>query len=158
MEAGTGRALQKVQGLSGPVSVLSPDGLLRASGGSDNGVQLRLAASPSRVLHELRGHKAPVQSMAFSPDGRTLATGGGDSTVRLWDIATGRELRRLQGNLSPVWSVAFRPDGRVLASAGSDMLVHLWESATGRELRRLEAHEGIVNCLRGWAPAGLGWG
>jgi WD40 repeat protein len=143
--AGTGRPIQQTGERPDPLSVVSPDGTLEASGGSDNTVRLR---EPSgRVLRKLEGHTAPAQSLAFSPDGRTLASGGGDSTVRLWDTATGRALWRLEGNLSPVWSVAFSRDGRTLASAGSDTLVHLWDPGTGSELRRLVSHASPVRAV-----------
>jgi WD40 repeat protein len=35
-------------------------------------------------IRVLKGHTAPVRSVAFSPDGQTLATGSGDSTIKLW--------------------------------------------------------------------------
>ena len=39
-----------------------------------------------------------------------------DNTVRLWDVASGKETARLEGHGDAVWSVAFSPDGTRLAS------------------------------------------
>ncbi len=83
--------------------------------------------------------------MAFSPDGQWLASGGHDTTVKLWDVATGRPTRTLEGHESLVVDLAFSPDGTRLASSSYDKTVRLWDVATGRlissiALRKLAAH------------------
>src|SRR5262249_12649888 len=59
-------------------------------------------------------------TVAFSPEGKTLASGSHDRTVRLWDVATGKELLPFEGHRSIVRSLAFMPDGKTLVSNGWD--------------------------------------
>ena len=38
-------------------------------------------------------HRADITSVAFGPDGQTLISGSWDKTIKLWELATGRELK-----------------------------------------------------------------
>src|ERR1700688_4862318 len=40
-------------------------------------------------------HGGPVTFVSFLADGKTLLTASQDNTVRVWDLATGKEVRRL---------------------------------------------------------------
>jgi WD40 repeat protein len=59
------------------------------------------------------GHSQEVIRVAFSPDGHVLASASQDGAVKLWDVATGRELRTL-GKPDFIFSVAFSAGGRIL--------------------------------------------
>jgi WD40 repeat protein len=100
-----------------------------------------LGLSPGRQPTEkatLKGHVDPlplhggVYGVAFSPDSKTLASAGGDGTIKLWDVATAKEVATFRGHADRVFSVAFSPDGRQLASASYDQTVRLWDLATGK--------------------------
>jgi WD40 repeat protein len=74
----------------------------------------------------LQGHKGRLWSMALSPAGRTLATASSDGTVRLWDVAAGRERAAFDWRIANVYAVAFAPDG-MRAAAGGRTDVVVWD-------------------------------
>jgi RNA polymerase sigma factor (sigma-70 family) len=76
-------------------------------------------------------HGARVWCVSVSPDGKLLATAGRDGNVRLWDVATGREVGVLAGERINLCCVAFSPDGRALA-AGDEQAVRVWDVARRR--------------------------
>jgi mono/diheme cytochrome c family protein len=96
------------------------------------------------ALRPFAGHTGAILCVAFVPDGRLALTGSADRTLRLWDIATGREVRRFTGHTDDVLAVAFSPDGRLAISGGADRSVRIWEVSSGRELQRLTGHSDKV--------------
>jgi WD40 repeat protein len=86
------------------------------------------------------GHSSSVKSVAFSPDGRYALSGSDDKTIKLWDVATGRQIRTFTGHTRWVSSVAFSPDGRYALSGSGDTTLKLWDVATGREIRTFTGH------------------
>ena len=92
----------------------------------------------------LVGHRRDVTSVAFSSDGTILASGSEDDTIKLWDVATGRNIATLEGHTDYVTSVAFSHDGKLLASGSEDETVKLWDVATHTNTATLEGHTGEV--------------
>src|SRR5207249_2274377 len=100
-----------------------------------------LSAQEAKLRDTLKGHKAGVFSVAFSPDGKTPATGDSHETIKLRDVATGKEQATLNGHAEAVWSLAYSPDGKTLAAGNLDRTVKLWDVATGKEQFTLKGHK-----------------
>jgi RNA polymerase sigma factor (sigma-70 family) len=132
----------------------SPDGRLVAAGEYYRGAVYLWKTATGALVKRLP-HPDGVMTIAFSPDGKWLAAGSGiggkkdkpAASIRLFQVATGRELYQIKGNSYWTWGLAFSPDSRVLASAGSDQGIALWSVATGKELRRLGKDLSHVNAL-----------
>src|SRR5205823_4653918 len=115
-----------------------------------------VARGPNQTPVTLEGHRDAVFSVAFSPAGHpqsgswVLATGSADSTIRLWDVATRRELiPPLKRHAHGIYCVAFSPDGRTLASAEGDCTVRLWNVAARPvfQIATLQEHTAPVVCV-----------
>jgi WD40 repeat protein/tRNA A-37 threonylcarbamoyl transferase component Bud32 len=94
-----------------------------------------------------KGHSSDVNSVAFANDGITLASGSDDNTIKLWNVATKKEIRTLKGHSQWIWTVAFSPDGKTLATGSADRDIKLWNVSTGEEIRTLRGHKGGIASL-----------
>jgi WD40 repeat protein len=145
--------------LSASPSLARVLGALRAQGGTVQ--RTAFQAAFAEVLRELRpetvqltarslssveevrpfaGHTGVIGCVAFAPDGKRAVTGSDDQTVRVWEVASGKEMLRLSGHTEEALAVAFAPDGSRIISGGRDRTLRLWDVATGKELRRFTGH------------------
>jgi WD40 repeat protein len=74
---------------------------------------------------------------ALSADGKAVALAYREKDgVRVWDVATGKELRRFPGEESGAAGLTFSPDGKLLASAGKDGNIALYDLTTTKQTAR----------------------
>jgi hypothetical protein len=83
-------------------------------------------------------------ALAVSPDGSLLAAGGADKSIRIIELATGRELRQLTQHADWVMDLAFSPDGLRLASASRDGTARIFDPATGEMISAFREHDSPV--------------
>jgi WD40 repeat protein len=96
----------------------------------------------------LTGHSGHVVSVSASRDGEFAVSAGNDTTIRLWELTTGREVRRLAGpGRVEYWSVAFSPDGKRALGGGSDGSLTLWDVETGETVKKFPAHPGACRSI-----------
>jgi len=94
---------------------------------------LDVLAQPDRGVLATPGDS--VNAVAFSPDGKTLATVGSDGRIRLWYIATRRQLGApMTADSKSMAAVAFSPDGKILATASDDGTARLWNVSTHQQI------------------------
>jgi WD40 repeat protein/tRNA A-37 threonylcarbamoyl transferase component Bud32 len=148
----------------------SPDGKLALSagtswGGTTGDFLCLWNVETGHEIHRFHGHGDAILAVTFAPDGRSALSASFDTSVRLWDVATGRELRRFP-HTSRVYAVAFSPDGWHFVSGcgGSSLrdgavfdpvncVVRLWDVDTDREVRQFRGHTAGIRAVA-WSPDG----
>jgi serine/threonine protein kinase len=148
----TGAKLHDFQHSLGVYSVaFSPGGKHVLTGCADKNMRLwSLDKDAQERLFE--GHTATVSYVAFLDAGRQALSatysplGDSDCTVRLWDVATGKETNRLQvgEERDRLDSAAISPDGRRVLTGHLDGSVCLWDLATKKKLAGFSKHKGKV--------------
>ena len=95
--------------------------------------------------------------MAFSPDGQKLITGGqdGDHSVRIFDLASGKEQRRLLWHNRRLNFIGFAQGGKTLVTASDpSSQVYFTNLATGEVIRSLELGDNVHGLAVALSPDG----
>jgi RNA polymerase sigma factor (sigma-70 family) len=88
-------------------------------------------------LHALADQVAPAWYATVMPGGHFLVSTEVDGMIRIYDVATGKQLRSFQGR-SLEYAPTFSPDGRLLATCGGNWVIRLYEFSSGRVLREFK--------------------
>jgi WD40 repeat protein len=83
-------------------------------------------ATPLRRL-VTHGHRGELAGLAFTRDGKQFVSGARDHTVRLWDVATARELVRISTGTTDCSDGVIALDGGDVASACDDGTLRRWD-------------------------------
>jgi len=130
----------------------TPDGKRLVSGGSPEAYEdtypgeVRIwDGRDGKELACLLGHRRRVTALAVSADGKTVASGSTDRLVKLWDLASGRELHTFPALGGTITGLAFSSTGYLAAGSGDG--VKLWRLET-REESPLDGEDtGPISCL-----------
>ena len=118
-----------------PVSPLfSPDGQHLAASvatvvGSPDTIKVWRVKDGQEVLAIPAGDTGERPQFAFSPDGTRLAVPSRWNSVKVWDLASGKEIFNFGGHTNGVVHVSFDPSGLMVASASKDGTVKVWPAS-----------------------------
>jgi WD40 repeat protein len=108
---------------------------------------LRFLDAAGTEATRVTAHVGGAYGVAVSPDGKRAATAGADQMIRVWDLASRKEVQALKGHTQAAAAVAFSPDGKLLASGGYEGAVRLWDVAKGEEVRKIQATSSRVTAV-----------
>ncbi|KAK9240827.1 quinon protein alcohol dehydrogenase-like superfamily [Lipomyces kononenkoae] len=93
-------------------------------------------------LKVFNGHTDGIMCLQF--DHSVLITGSYDTTVRVWDIETGKQLRVLSGHVRGVRALMF--DDSKLVTGSMDRTIRIWNYRTGECVSTLRGHtDGVLS-------------
>jgi WD repeat-containing protein 61 len=119
-----------------------------AVAGSDGFI--RILDHDEKIHQTLQGHDGTVFCVAFSPCGKFLLSGGKDATLRVWELASGKELNKINAHWFHIHSMAFSPDGTKLITSSLDKTIRVWEWDSMKLIKVIDreknnAHTNSVN-------------
>jgi WD40 repeat protein len=122
----------------------------RIAYGVDNKTIIICDVEKRTVVQSLTGHDEEIRTLSFSSDDRQLISGdnnGDNGAVKVWDVASGRNLRTFKLNATFANVVAFSPDGRRAFAGTDNNRIHIWDLASGREEKALRMLIGPVSSM-----------
>jgi len=152
-ELGKNRPIKTFQGHSDEVNAIEwdPTGTLLASCSDDFTAKI-WNLKYDKCVYDFKQHTKEIYTIRWSPTGPgtsnpnrplVLASASFDASIKIWDVAVGKELFSLTKHLDPVYSVDFSPNGEFLASGSFDRCLHIWSIKDGTLVKTFKGSGGI---------------
>jgi WD40 repeat protein len=109
---------------------------------SNNRISLRERTSGRKQGSFDTMPRQEVRQCGLSPDGKTVLMGTTGTAVRVWDVASGKELPALGGHKEQARAFAIGRDGKVVLTGGDDSFLQVWDWPAGKLRRKIDLGAG----------------
>lgn len=130
----------------GPISCLTLNDHLLASGGSDSSIRLWNLTHQSCLLN-LRGCEGVINVVKFHPEEEFILGSGDDGKIHSWDIKTGSLTTTYDAHYSKVTCLEFSNDKKYFVTSGRDKVIILWEFGSKTAIKTIAVYESIESIV-----------
>ena len=121
----------------------SSDGRMLLAGESldDSPKAIIWDTSSWKVRQEFIGHKEGIRSATFTPRGDQILTASWDRSIKVWDVATGKNIKTIRGaHDGRIYSVVVPRNAAepIAITGGTDKTVKIWNYQTGKKIRTIK--------------------
>lgn len=110
-------------------------------------VRTFMGQDKARIVENV-SHVANIGALALSPDGRQLVTTDSETTMKLWDVKTGRLIQSFSANGDmAVYAMVYSADGQQVVTGGRRGEVKSWDVQSGQMVREFKGHTEVVNAI-----------
>ncbi|AMD21128.1 HEL153Wp [Eremothecium sinecaudum] len=104
--------------------------------------------APWKLKRVINGHTGWVRCVAVEPvENEWFATGSDDSTIKIWDLASGKLKLTLQGHIMTVKDICISKRHPYMFSASSDKLIKCWDLEKNSAIREFHGTLSGVNSV-----------
>jgi WD40 repeat protein/uncharacterized caspase-like protein len=146
-ESVTGKLLKDYSHASRVIcAIFSPDGKQIAS--TDGKSVLIWEADKISTLEKAGNESPEIRSLSLCPDGKSIISAYSDSTLRRWEMASGKELKNIKCQLDKIYSVELSSDERYILVSNLESVI-LLDAYSGKELHKISKEAQTVNWFSG---------
>ena len=76
----------------------------------------------------------PLYAVQINNEGNRIVCSGADRKIKMFDLASGKEVHDFEGHQSAVTNIKFSKDGKLMLSSSEDGMIKIWDLNTNQEL------------------------